>query len=287
MTFSAGVGLFSKIPFSEISLSKETGIGDFQVPAPKVLAVVLGTELDFPLGFKFKVEGYYKYYFNRLYMNYYINSSGENKYKLHADGIGHIAGFEVFLQRKISRYVDGWISYSFVYTRLFNPETDGLRDPSTEPRNEWYYPQYHRFHHLAVVLNIKPINWFTISTKMSFATGKPLRNYGDAEPFAAFIENDGETSVVEMWTREETYDDNLRTNPRFVLDVKFLFHTFFPKSKINFEAYIAFEDLLSIVLDRYNISYRTDRYTGESTRNYGEGFSLGFPIPSLGIKLNF
>ena len=125
------------------------GIKDFDIPMPKVVTNVLGIEAEFPHGFKIKLEGYYKYYFNRFYANVKIaGDSDDTKFYINCDGVGHAAGFDIMFQKKLSRYIDGWITYSFIYVRYLNPNTNDLEEGQTlsdEPRGRWYYPSFHRF----------------------------------------------------------------------------------------------------------------------------------------------
>jgi hypothetical protein len=286
-TISGGIGLFSKTPVQEIALSKDYGLKDFQFNLPKALSTVLGVEFEFPLGFKFKVEGYYKYYFNYFYVNANNGDDG-TEYFVHSDGIGHATGFDLILQRKLSRYIDGWITYSFMYARYYNPYSDGVEeenDPSN-PRGQWYYPNYHRFHTLSFVLNIKPTQWFTISPSFTFATGTPKVDYNDPVSYPAYLP-DG--TIAEIHSMSSYYSDVLRTNVSFPLNVKFTFNTYLGKSKIKFEAYIALEDILSFItnyiLEKDNVE--VNPYTGKKELSASGSYSMPFPIPSAGIRFAF
>lgn len=287
LTFTLGFGLFCKIPENEEYLSKEVALRDFQINVPKALSTVLGTEVQFPLGFKIKVEGYYKYYYDLFYINL-KSKNGKTEFLVHSDGIGHIAGFDIIAERKLSRYIDGWISYSFIFARFLKPSSDGLENPSMnnrEPRGIWYYPYYHRFNTFNIVVNIKPMSWFTITSSFTFATGTPKLFYESKTMFAAFLE-DG--TVVEMYTRKPVYSDILRTNISFPFDLKFSFNSYISKSKVRFEAYIAFDDIfsfLTIFLPQDNVE--TDKYTGENRITATSSFSTAIPIPSVGVRVGF
>ncbi|MCK4777327.1 MAG: hypothetical protein KAS39_03045, partial [Actinomycetia bacterium] len=205
--FGVGVGIFSKSPDSMSKLNADYGIKDFDISVPRGLITVIGSELAFHRGFKFKIEGYYKYYHKRYYFNRDLTIS-DSEYMIHSDGIGHVGGFDLILQRRISRYIDGWISYSFVYARYKNPSTDDLvskTNTSGEPTGQWYYPSFHRFHNISLVLNIKPLKWLTITQKVFYSTGVPKKVFGAPEMFAANLE-DGTT--LELYRRKSYYDDN-------------------------------------------------------------------------------
>lgn len=289
LTLSAGIGLFTKAPLEETAVSGKYGIKDFDIPMPKVVTNVLGLELEFPYGFLIKLEGYYKNYFNRFYLNVKATDDDDTtKYYINADGIGHAAGFDFMLQRKQSRYIDGWISYSFIFARYFNPNTNDLEneeDMRGEPTGMWFYPSYHRFHNLNVVLNVRPLTWLTLTAELSFATGKPMKDYNtdDIDTFPAVLE-DG--TIVEMYSIEEEYSDSLRSDFSIPFDFKIAFNFFFPKSKVRFEAYIAVEDLFKIFYTPKK-GVNVNKYTGEETPSPEAGYDFAIPIPSLGLKVNF
>ena len=262
------------------------GLKDFDIPMPKSLCTVLGLELGFPLGFKFKLEGYYKYYFDRFYINT-DDSSGKREYLVHSDGIGHAAGFDILIERKISKYIDGWICYSFIFARYLNPASDNLESKTTmqgEPTKTWYYPSYHRFHNLNIILNIRPRPWLTITPSLSFSTGIPKTDKGDIEMFAAELE-DG--TWAEMYARKQSYSDTLRTDFSIPFDLKIAFNCFFPKIKLRFEFYMAVEDLFVFLYSPNSNEKDFNKYTGEEQPSTAASYAMPIPIPSIGIKLNF
>jgi len=288
-TFSFGVGLFSKIPLESSIIEKKYGIKDFEVGQPKVLSTVFGFEFQFPLDFKLKIETYYKFYFDRFYLNA-DKSSGETKFLVHSDGIGHATGFDILLQRKISRWIDGWISYSFIFSKYLNPATDGLPVDETfrgEPTGKWYYPSYHRWHNLNIVLNIKPLNWFTISINIAYASGNPKKKY-EKEMFPVLL-SDG--TVLEMYRAKSFYyeenNDSIRNGFSIPVDLALRFNFYFPKSRVKFEAYISVEDIFIFLYKDYVSQKEVNKYTGEESLSTMANFNIGFPIPSIGIKINF
>ncbi|MBN2531479.1 MAG: TonB-dependent receptor plug domain-containing protein [Spirochaetales bacterium] len=287
-SFSIGAGIFTKNPFTASDFSQDEHLEDFDIRMPKTLMTVLGWETEMPGGFRFKIEGYYKYMFDLYYSNYTIDpETGEFDFIIHNDGFGHAAGFDLLLNRKISRFVDGMISYTFVYARYKYPETDGL-DMDASQRGIWFYPFYHRFHSLNFLLNVKPSNSMTITAKMSFATGTPKREYSEKEMFPAIIENDDSTTTVaEMYSRESFYSDSLRSNFSLPLDIKVAFHDYWSNSKVRWECYFAVEDILSPlwaeILPGDNIDH--SKWSGEEQAAPSSSFSI--PIPSIGLRLSY
>ncbi len=297
--FSLGTGIFSKVPFESLFLTKDMGLEDYDVKVPKTFMTVGGWEGVFPLGWRFKIEGYYKYVYDRFYYNLVtVADAGgeqEKEVRVHNDGTGHVAGFDILLDRKTSRFIDGMLSYSFIWARYLNPESDGSTDnsagddESSDPRGKWYYPSFHRFHSLNLLVNVKPAEKVTWTTKLSFATGTPLPRYGDRQMFFAKFENkDGSQSIAEMYTRRTYYDDYNRRGWVLPLDMKLSFHFYTEGGKVYHEIYVGAEDLLSPLLAKFGPSsgeVRTDQYTGKDTSAASEGFS--FPIVSLGYRASY
>lgn len=294
LTLSAGAGLFSKIPIESSIIEKKYGLKDFDIGQPKNISAVTGVELNFPLGFKLKIEGYYKYYFDLFYINN-DSSGGKMNFLVHTDGIGHSAGFDVLFQRKLSKYIDGWLSYTFIFAKYFNPSTDDIPSGTTmsgDPTNMWYYPSYHRWHTLNIVLSVKPLNWLTLSTKFAFASGSPKKEFYEKTMLSADVYyEDGGKEILELYNRSSGYKedgwDTIRSGFSVPLDFEVRFHFYFPRTRVNFEAYIAVEDTLSYFYSDGLETSQIDKYTGEEMQGVVASFNVGFPIPSIGIKINF
>jgi TonB-dependent Receptor Plug Domain len=290
LTFSTGVGLFSKMPLTdENSLSGDFNIKDFQIPIPQVLEAIIGTEFKFPFGFNFKIEGYYKYSYNRFYVNSTVSSTGDTMNYIHSDGIAHIAGVEVSLDRKLSRFIDGTISYSFIYARYYNPQTEsdttraltqgGIGDPT----GIWYYPSFHQFHTLNIELNIRPVSFCVITPSFRLASGTPKSDYGNVDMFPAHLP-DG--TIVELYSRQQIYSDVLRNNLDIPFNLKISFNLFFPKTHVSFEIYAAVEDLFAFIYTPANLT-AFNQYSGKDEPSTAASFAFKTPQPSAGIRVTF
>lgn len=287
LSFSTGAGLFSKVPSIESAVTSKYGVNDFDLVIPKLLTTVLSSEIEFVFGLKIKFEGYYKFYFHRAYLIFIPSSDpDESTVHYHADGIGHTGGFEITIEKNLTRFVGGMINYSFIYARYINPQNENIKNNTTldgEPTGYYFYPEFHRFHIINLVLNIKPTSWFTITIMNSLGSGQPKKRYKDKKMFAAVLDDEDQT-IVEMYTRETLYDDFLRKNFYSKLDLKMTFSFYFPKKKLNFDAYFGVEDLLKYVFPSESV--QTDRYSGEET--LAPNPSTSFPIiPTIGITLSF
>lgn len=298
---SLGGGLFGMSPFNGVMISKNMDKSKtpklFDIQHTKNVTAVLGLEAMFLYGFRLRMEGYYKYYFHRTYKIGKINEQGNINFSYNSDGSGHSAGFDIVLDRKISRFIDGQIAYSFSFVKLFNPQNGGIDtdaniDNSANisdsrrkgvPVGIWYYPSYHRFHNFNISLNIKPVSWFTISPSLTFASGSPKIKYGDKEAIDVNLSDD---SIAEMYTRSEEYSDEERGDFFIPFNLKLLFHHYFPRQKIGFEVYIGIEDLFGFLYQPVT-NVTTNRFSGDEMVIAESTFSIPIPIPSIGFKLQF
>ena len=227
--------------------------------------------MNFPLGFKFKIEGYYKYYFSRIYVNSWVDSNNNMQYKAHSDGIAHVAGFDILLQRKLSKYIDGLLSYSFIYARYLNPTSDNnlSTDSDSNPLGKWYYPSFHRFHTFNISLNIKPLDWLTITPEFTFSSGTPKQSLVSITKSNRIDINTGESTVY--YTGNYEYSDTDRSDISIPFNLKVSFHGYFPKSKVKYEVYIACQDIFAML---YSPKGTTSVYqnTGKETTSVSENY---------------
>lgn len=292
-TISLGTGLYSKIP-NVIYDIDEQKLNQFQIKQPQTLTSVLGVEFLFNYGIKLKIEGYYKFYFNRYYENSkYNTATKENDYFSHSDGYGHSAGADIVLEKKISRYIDGWISYSFNYARYLNPSTDdvpGNTNLSGEPTNIWYYHSHHRFHSMNIVVNIKPVNWLVITPSFGVHSGLPMKEfYGDK--YRTGPESKGKP--IEMYSQNQRYSDSLRTGVSLPLGIKITAQFYVPRNKVKFEFYFAIDNILGVPIDAANGVFlwvpdqkkQIDKYTGDIVNVPPAAYETFWP--SFGIRISY
>ena len=115
LTLTAGTGLFSSMPDSLFSIKRDNKIADFELKQNRSVTSVAGAKIDFLGGVSLTLEGYYKYVFDRAYQWMDVERSGsaggEARSTFKFDGVGHVWGIDVMLQRRESRWIDGWIAY--------------------------------------------------------------------------------------------------------------------------------------------------------------------------------
>ena len=298
-TVTLGAGIFSKVPFDAGLINEDLRGSGSALAAPKSAMVLGGWEARFGGGWRFKIEGYYKHLYDRFYINYsdeeQDDGTVESVSTVHTDGIGHVGGFDLVLDRRTSRWVDGMLAYSFIYARYRNPTAPdsesgvGSVGPNSEPRGRWYYPSFHRFHTVNALVNVKPRDWFTITTTVTFATGLLAPAYGEKEIVPVFIADEsGGRSVAETYDRDQFYSDTNREGWVLPVDLRASFHWYRKNSKVYNEIYIGGEDILAPLVNRLapsSDSVTTDRYTGEDTRAAEQDVS--FPIVSVGLRMSY
>jgi hypothetical protein len=294
LSLNLGAGLFSSRYDGLDGLKKDMGLGDFDLKPNRSATSILGVRLDFAGGLSFNIEGYYKYVFDRAYTSTSVASGASTaEQKLLFDGVGHVGGFDLQLQKMASRYWDGWISYSFNYARYRDPHTvpEGINLNSDSGRgNDWYYPSFHRFHNLNLVLNYKPIKSINIYTRFGLASGAPLNEVGEKQSIAVQrLNKDGSPTgeYIELWTRNARYSDTNRTTWSIPLDIKLSIFGFNRSGKSQYEVYVAVEGALSLLgAGKGNTSFNA--YTGEEdTGSMSAVYELPIPIPSFGFRWSY
>jgi hypothetical protein len=286
LTLSIGTGLFSSINDNIAYIDKSYGIKDFDLKQNRASTSVTGIKLDFLGNWVFTLEFYYKYIFDRAY-NLNVSNDGSNaEVRYHFDGEGHIYGFDLMLQKIDGRLVDGWISYSFNYAQYHDPKSIEAFSGAafTDRTNNWYYPSFHRFSNLSLVLNIKPARNFNIYTRFGFASGTPQSKYGKSEKY--IIKQDDGTDITK-YKRSSSYSDVERSSYSLPMDIKFSWFFFYPNSKAQTEVYIAIENTLSLIYSPKGSTtlnpYTGDEEEGGNTAN----FELPIPMVSFGFKWTY
>jgi hypothetical protein len=290
LSVTLGSGLFSSI---NGNVPYYQGKEDREIPFNRSWTNLAGVKAEFEGGWVFNIEGYYKYVFDRTYVRSSIpGGSNEAVTEFRSDGEGRIWGFDLMLQKLESRWLDGWLSYSFNHA-LYRGEMENPGS-SDKTRGIWYYPSFHRFHTLNLVLNIKPVKSFNIAVRAGLASGQPKSKVGipQAYPVQIYDENlqpvydkDGNPLVIERWKRGSEYSDTERVDWSIPLDVKFSW--FSTRGKIRSEMYLALENLSSLFYKvKGNTSFNT--YTGqEDTGSNAAVYELPIPMISMGFKWSY
>jgi len=257
---------------------------------------VAGTRLEFAEGLSLNLEAYYRHIFNRMYVPIGFTAEGEPYVRPRFDGRGRVWGIDLMLRRTQSRRVDGWLSYSFNWTRLLDPYGgNAAMGISGGTRRGWHFPSYHRFHNLNLVLNFRPAPRFNIYTRFGLASGVQLsRREGVPQSFPVFVHTPGEEGhFVLRYFWPSRPDENNRTSPSLPMDVKFsLFGgNTGGRGMARWEMYFAVENVLGLLSSQLGLSQGNtgfDPFTGRVNQGvHAATYQIPIPIPSFGFRITF
>jgi hypothetical protein len=258
-------------------LEKRNNIKDFEAKPSRSATTVVGTGMEFANDISLNIEAYYKYLFDRSYTELAVNSDGTARRNFNFDGEGNVWGIDVMLQKTKGTYFESWLSYSFNFARY--------RDPHSAVYDDWYYPEFHRFHTINLVATIKPLHTFHIITRFGFASGKPETQKDNIRTVSVNTETG---SRINEYMRDEHYSDTKRTPFAMPLDIKFSWYKFDAQDRVKREIYFSVENILSLFLPKANATV-VNRYTGieEEAGGMAVMTGLAIPLPSFGVKWHF
>ena len=279
LSFSTGTGLFSAMPADFETAEKSRNLDSAEWN--RAIFTVLGTEIQFENNWTFKLEGFYRYTYSRLYR------LQEEKFAMpicKTDGKGQSFGFDLMLTKKLGEHFNGYLSYSFVNARYLNPTKPTLNMETTangDPLDEWYYPNFHRFHNLNMVLNFKPNEKWNFMVKAAFITGTPSPEYEEIKPYTTNYNG----TEIKKYRHESHYSDSLREKISFPVDLRVSYTKPFKNGNGKWEVYGGVENILGGLFKQKG-EKKFDEYTGEELEDSSSGVT-NIPIPSVGFKISF
>jgi hypothetical protein len=291
LDISAGTGLFSSMNNNVLIAEEDYKIKE--IKPNRSHTSVLGARVELRGGFIFNIEGYYKYIFDRTYIPISADLEG-TKILPRFNGEGKVWGIDILLQKLQSRFWDGWLSYSYSWAKYRDPDAGNadMGYSGGNRGNNWYFPSYHRFHNLNLVLNIKPSPRFNIYTRFGIASGVQLSKRTTDAPYSYPVyvhdpDNPGNNKFIEIYYWPSTRDENRRTTPSLPLDIKLSFFGGNKNGKTKYEIYAAVENILALL---YNAQGNTsfNRYTGQvDSGSNAASYEVPIPIPSFGFKISY
>jgi hypothetical protein len=163
------------------------------------------------------------------------------------------------------------------------PRGDTTETIDGDPLDEWYYPSFHRFHTLNLVLNWRPSPGVTVTVTSSLATGTPREAVGDVIASPTLFNG----QVVERYTRSSFYSDTLRSDISCPVNLRIAYSNYYTNSKIRWEYYFGIEDIF-VNLYKPKTNPRFDPYTGEEVKDSDSAdFNIGIPVFSVGYKISY
>jgi len=285
---SAGTGLFSSIDSIVFDAEKKYNID--KIKPNRSWTSVLGVKFEFPESFTINIEGYYKKVFDRMYV---LIDPGNDTVKVEPffNGEGMIWGIDVMLQKIQNRFWDGWLSYSYNWAKYRDPngKIDGMVRSGGNRGNDWYFPTYHRFHNLNLVLNVKPTQKMNIYTRIGIASGGifPKRDNNGPKSSPVLIYNEEDSYFIEEFFWYSVIDENNRTTPSLSMDIKVSFFGGNKTGKTRHEFYFAIENVLGLLYTpQGNTNF--NNYTGEINEGgLSASYDIPIPIPSFGFKISY
>ena len=286
LDLSLGTGLFSSINDNVFYAEERYEI--FEMKPNRSWTSILGIRFSFPESLSLNIEGYYKQIFDRMYIPIGMTLEDSVNIQPQFDGMGTVWGLDIMLHKVQSRFWDGWISYSYNWTKYHDPQgIIGIGFSGGYQGSDWYYPQFHRFHNLNLVFNFKPVQNINIYLRFGYASGvqltRPLTDKPESHPVLIYEEG----KIIEKYYWESAIDENNRTTSSIPMDIKFSIYGSNKSGKARYEVYVAVENVLALLYTAQgNTSF--NQYTGEvDTGSNSASYELPIPVPSFGFKLSY
>ena len=286
---SAGTGLFSSIDSTVFDAEKKYNLDT--IKPNRSWTSILGVKFEFPESLILNIEGYYKKVFDRMYV--LIETGGNDTVKVdpYFNGEGIIWGIDVMLQKIQSRFWDGWLSYSYNWAKYREPngKIGGMVRSGGNRGDDWYFPSYHRFHNLNLILNVKPTQKMNFYTRLGVASGGlfPKRDKDGPKSSPVLIYKEADSYIIEKFSWSSVIDENNRTTPSLSMDIKVSFFGVNKTGRTRYEFYFAIENVLGLLYTpQGNTNY--NEYTGEINEgSFSASYDIPIPIPSFGIKISY
>jgi len=145
-------GFYHQFPKDPVQMDADNG--NRNLTAQQAIHYILGLERQMSLNVITRIELYYKDFHKLIVKNPVKNFTNT--------GTGKSYGAEVFLQKRVSGKLDGWISYSYSISKRKDESQGGE-----------YYPMQDQRHTVSAVINFHPHPKWDISLKWLIYSGRP------------------------------------------------------------------------------------------------------------------
>ncbi len=268
-------GIYYTPPMGGFDTSEDFGNPDLR--AQRSTHYVVGLEQALGEHMRLRVEGFYKQFDDLVYMqlagqeldlsesfNLVMNNQIPD-IDFANSGYGRAQGIEVFFQKKISGWWDGWLAYTLSEVQY----NDGAGEYG------WYYPEQDQRHTLALVANFRPIPDWVFSGSFTLSSGRPYT------PVVGWVER-YHGSFLRYWEAQLGPLNSARLPLYHSLDVR-LERTWHP---YKFLDVVGFAEVYNVYNQRNLWSYYYEDENGVDKPVRKPIYQLPF-LPYLGIKAVF
>ncbi|UCE07909.1 MAG: TonB-dependent receptor plug domain-containing protein, partial [bacterium] len=145
-------GYYRQFPKDPVQMDENNG--NPRLKAQHAKHYILGIERQIYRNVLTRIELYYKDFHKLIVKDTITNYSNT--------GTGKSYGAEIFLQKRVSGKVDGWISYSHSFSKR-----------KDQPQGVEYYPMQDQRHTISAVINLHPHPNWDLSFKWLVYSGRP------------------------------------------------------------------------------------------------------------------
>jgi len=180
-------------------------------------------------------------------------------------GYGRAYGVEVFFQKKMADWWDGWLAYTLAEVRY----NDGMG------MYGWYYPEHDQRHTLSLVSNIRPMDDWVFSASFRLASGRPYTPITDwQEQYPG--------TFLRYWEPTIGSINSARFPLYHKLDLR-VERTWHPSSRVNL---VGFFEIYNVYNQRNTWSYWYEDEEGLDKPVRKSIYQIPF-LPYFGIKAEF
>jgi len=239
-------GYYRQFPKDPVQM--DVNNGNPNLKAQHATHYILGVERQIFENVLTRIELYYKDFHKLIVKNPVTNFSNS--------GLGKSYGTEIFVQKRVSGRLDGWISYSYSVSKR-----------KDKPQGVEYYPMQDQRHTISAVINYHPHPKWDISLKWLIYSGRP---YTPLDSVIYFPETNSYLPIEGSINSER-----LPSYQR--LDIRADY--WFKWSKVPFSIYIE-------VLNIYNHKNIYDYVWNDDYSQRSESYQ--FPLlPTFGVSVKF
>lgn len=263
-------GVFYQFPYNVIQTAPDFGNPDLR--SQRAMHSILGLEGDVSQFLKLRIEGYYKRY-DRSIVNHdsaeaALDAAADGRAFVN-DGTGFAYGGEFFCQLFPWRMLDGWLTYGYGLTKVYNP--------LHEINSKSYYPLQDQKHTAHLVTNLRLFKNWTISTRLTYSSGRPETEVKDWD-----LQFDKDPPHYLIWVAQYGSLNANRLEPYFRMDVRTQYARQFSKGIVVISL-----DILNVTNQKNLYVYSYNSGDPPQTKPEKEPINNLPILPVLGVSYRF